>query len=72
MIGNEQFTVVRSAHPGALKRPRLVPAMFFIECRACGYEPANQQSPPLARCPRCGTSTWQRLPRPGSLHAVLC
>lgn len=40
----------------------------FVECAACGFEPAHRASPdgllfPRARCPKCHASCWRRTTR---------
>jgi hypothetical protein len=44
-----------------------LPVATYIECRTCGFEPAEQLSLPRGRCPKCYSNTWERLVRPGSL-----
>ena len=44
-----------------------LPRVWFVECAACGYEPADQLVTRQGRCPKCHTFTWRRQPRPGSL-----
>jgi hypothetical protein len=39
---------------------------FILQCRACGFEPADVVVPPL-RCPKCSGSSWERVVIPGSL-----
>lgn len=33
----------------------------FIECRTCGFEPADQLSTNQERCPKCHGFTWHRV-----------
>jgi hypothetical protein len=40
---------------------------FFIECRICGFEPAQQESLPGHACPKCFSHAWQRVIRPGTI-----
>ena len=40
---------------------------FFIECRICGFEPAQQECLPRHACPKCFSHTWQRVIRPGTI-----
>jgi hypothetical protein len=39
--------------------------IFRLECRCCGFEPANGATPSV--CPKCGGSAWERFARPGSI-----
>jgi len=41
--------------------------VYFIECCTCGYEPADQDSLPRFRCPKCFCGTWHRVLRPHML-----
>ena len=34
-----------------------------IECRMCGYEPCDQHQEPRRRCPKCQSTTWERVVR---------
>src|SRR5688500_2522913 len=45
------------------------PVGTYIECRMCGFEPAEQLLRPRGRCPRCLSDTWRRSVRPGTLLA---
>ncbi len=36
------------------------------QCRSCGNEPADPLSPPR-RCPKCGSTSWERFALPGSI-----
>ena len=36
----------------------------FVECRSCGYEPADTSKGPARQCPKCGGSAWRRVLRP--------
>lgn len=40
---------------------------FYVECRVCGYEPAEQLLLPRMCCPKCACWSWQRVARPGAL-----
>ena len=42
-------------------------ALFLLQCRSCGYEPADAASPPPPACPKCHGSAWERAARPGSI-----
>jgi hypothetical protein len=44
----------------------------YVECRMCGFEPDEQLLLPRARCPKCGSDTWRRSLRPGTLLAEAC
>jgi hypothetical protein len=46
-------------------------ARLFIECRACAYEPPQQDTPPRGRCPKCGATVWQRVWQPGRPFASM-
>lgn len=48
------------------KRREARPAMFLMQCRACGFQPDNEIVPPNV-CPKCHGSSWERMPRPGSI-----
>lgn len=37
---------------------------LFIECRTCGFEPAEQSRFPRHACPKCRSDTWRRGLRP--------
>jgi hypothetical protein len=39
---------------------------FLLQCRACGFEPAQVVVAPL-RCAKCAGSSWERVIIPGSL-----
>jgi Zn finger protein HypA/HybF involved in hydrogenase expression len=41
-------------------------AMFRLECRSCGFEPAETVVAPRV-CPKCHGKSWQRFTRPGSI-----
>jgi len=41
-------------------------AVFQIQCRSCGYEPADAVSPPSV-CPKCNGTSFERFARPGSI-----
>src|SRR5215208_705942 len=41
----------------------------YVECRMCGFEPAEQLLLPRRRCPKCCSDTWRRSVRPGTLLA---
>ena len=41
----------------------------YVECRMCGFEPAEQLLLPRGRCPKCRSDTWRRSIRPGTLLA---
>lgn len=53
------------------RRPSAYEARFVcrIECRTCGYEPADQLALPRAGCPKCHGDVWQRLVVPAQLFA---
>jgi hypothetical protein len=44
----------------------------YVECRMCGFEPAEQLLLPRGPCPKCGSDTWRRSLRPGTLLAEAC
>src|ERR671912_1151783 len=44
----------------------------YVECRMCGFEPAEQLLLPRGRCPKCCSDTWRRSLRPGTLLAEAC
>jgi hypothetical protein len=52
-------------------RPLKPPRMWFIECPACGFEPVDQISIHVMRCPKCHGFSWHRLKRPMSLMEAL-
>ena len=41
-------------------------AVFRLQCRSCGYEPADTVVAPRL-CPKCHSKTWERYTRPGSI-----
>jgi hypothetical protein len=41
--------------------------LAYVECRTCGFEPAEQLLLPRGHCPKCHSSTWRRSFRPGGL-----
>jgi hypothetical protein len=52
--------------PLAPQHPRV--AMFYVQCRSCGFEPEVSDRAPRM-CPKCGARSWERFTRPGSLLA---
>jgi predicted Zn-ribbon and HTH transcriptional regulator len=40
--------------------------VFKVQCRCCGFEPADVVTPPRT-CPKCHGETWERFARPGSI-----
>jgi rubrerythrin len=41
-------------------------AIFELQCRSCGFEPADTVVPPK-RCPKCHGDSWDRFAKPGSI-----
>jgi rubrerythrin len=41
-------------------------AVFQLQCRNCGYEPADTVVAPRV-CPKCHGETFERFARPGSI-----
>jgi Zn finger protein HypA/HybF involved in hydrogenase expression len=41
-------------------------AMFTLQCRSCGFEPAEAVVAPKL-CPKCHGKSWERYTRPGSI-----
>ncbi len=41
-------------------------AMFQLQCRSCGFEPAEAVVAPRY-CPKCHSNSWERYTRPGSI-----
>lgn len=41
-------------------------AVFQIQCRSCGFEPADTVVAPRV-CPKCHSESWERFARPGSI-----
>jgi hypothetical protein len=55
---------------GAMDWPAGKPSLgTYVECRMCGFEPAEQLLLPRGRCPKCHSDTWRRSVRPGTLLA---
>ena len=75
MISSSVTTAeVGQRHEGrATDRPPGKPlAGTYVECRMCGFEPAEQLLLPRGRCPKCCSDTWRRSLRPGTLLAEAC
>ncbi|HWB53770.1 MAG TPA: hypothetical protein VG722_06245 [Tepidisphaeraceae bacterium] len=41
-------------------------AIFTLQCRSCGFEPADAVVAPRC-CPKCHGQAWERFVRPGSV-----
>ena len=51
---------------------RPVTAVFHVQCRRCGFEPADQAVTPPSVCPKCHGGAWERFARPGSILDHAC
>ena len=40
--------------------------VFQMQCRCCGFEPADTVVSPRV-CPKCHARSWERFARPGSI-----
>lgn len=40
--------------------------VYTLACRSCGFEPVDGVVPPR-KCPKCGSGTFERFVRPGSI-----
>lgn len=52
--------------PHALVQSRV--AVFQLQCRSCGFEPADAIRAPQL-CPKCHGEAWERFAMPGSILA---
>ena len=68
MISKDVLGLSRQSRTEEMRRMRSMRELSIIECHTCGYEPEDQDSMPVNRCPRCFASTFRRLPRPGALN----
>ena len=41
-----------------------------VECRTCGFEPADQDEVPAGACPKCHSTSWERFVRPSGIRNV--
>jgi rubrerythrin len=53
-------------NPVVAQQPRV--SMYYVQCRSCGFEPEAAERAPRM-CPKCGSRSWERFTRPGSLLA---
>jgi Zn finger protein HypA/HybF involved in hydrogenase expression len=50
----------------AFRTSRQPVAVFQLQCRCCGFEPADCVVAPRV-CPKCHSESWERFARPGSI-----
>jgi rubrerythrin len=61
-FGSEGHFATYDAHQSAPERV----AVFQLQCRSCGFEPADVVTAPRL-CPKCHAQSWERFTRPGSI-----
>ena len=71
MISKDVGGMSRQTRNDEIRRMRSMADLFIVECRACGFEPEDQDSLPINRCPRCFSNTFRRVPRPGCVLLAL-
>jgi len=66
-IGMERFgSIGQRSESDAASEFRNPAFPFRLQCRACGFEPADAIIAP-PRCPKCKGSAWEQFAFPGSL-----
>src|SRR5688500_10263595 len=63
--GEFATTAFRRQKKRRAKRAPIAPC--YVECRTCAFEPADQMLLPESPCPKCRSTSWLRLFRPGGL-----
>ena len=66
-FGSEAGFATYHAHAARRGTRCAPPSMWKVECRRCGFEPADPLDSPRV-CPRCHSSAFERVPVPGTLY----